>query len=297
MIRRFLHWLFWDEGSSRTAGLLRIALPLLLWDRWASDLILYKAKDELTLLVAISFYLSTLLLLFGIASRFTAAWTAATMLVHFYWLGVGHAVDAYTHHHAFLLVCYSVLLVFTPCGRSFSVDRWLALRRAAARGGEAPPEWGPLWGLRLLAMQISAIYVWATYDKVTTPAFLTGERMQHVLLERYWRSDPAPFAGFEALCLALAIGTVIMEGALAVGLWIPRVRGPLAAVGVVFHGILYIVLPVGPFSATMAALYLAFFDPDTVHRVTARLAGGPSAPPLPARETGGEPAANARASG
>jgi|GEM_PF-5153702 len=36
--------------------------------------------------------------------------------------------------------------------------------------------------------------------------------------------------------------------------------------GVLFHGSLYFVVPVETFSATMILLYLAYFEPDDVHR-------------------------------
>ncbi|MDP2307204.1 MAG: HTTM domain-containing protein [Pseudomonadota bacterium] len=272
LVRRLVDWLVWDEGSTRPAALLRIALALLLWDRWARDFLLFRIEAPVDFAIALSFYVATSLLLVGLWTRVAVVWTAITMLVVFFYQGVFQRVEAYTHHHTWLLVCMSVLLVFTPCERSFSVDRWRALRRAESGGAPCPPERGPLWGLRLLAMQTSVVYLGATFDKLTWP-FLSGVRLQHLYIDRYGTADPITMPGFDAIFCALAIGTVVIELALGVGLWIPRVRGPLVIVGLVFHGILFITLPVGPFSATMAALYISFFDPDAVHRVIERLVG------------------------
>lgn len=274
LLRRLWHWLVWDEGSTRPAGLLRIALPLLLWDRWARDFLLYRFETAVDFAIGLSFFVATSLLLVGLWTRLAVVWTAITMLVVFFYLGVARGVEAYTHHHTWLLVCMSVLLVFTPCERSFSVDRWRWLNRAEGRGGACPPERGPLWGLRLLAMQTSVVYIGATYDKLTLP-FLSGVRLQHLFIERYGTADPITLPGFDAIFCALAVGTVVIELALGVGLWIPRFRGPLVVIGLLFHGILFVTLPVGPFSATMGALYLAFFDPDAVHRAIDRLLGRP----------------------
>jgi hypothetical protein len=41
--------------------------------------------------------------------------------------------------------------------------------------------------------------------------------------------------------------------------------------GIVFHGIIFMTLPIFTFSATMLLLYLAFVEPETVDRVIARL--------------------------
>lgn len=277
MIARLATWLLWAEGSTRSAALLRIALPLLLWDKWARDFLLFKQESPLDLAIALSFFVATTLLLIGLWTPVAVVWNALTMLTVFFYLGVVKGVEPYTHHHTWLLVCYSVLLATTPCGRSFSVDRWRALARAEGRGGACPPERGPLWGLRLLALQTCLVYVGATLDKLNGP-FLSGVRLQHIFVDRYGSADPVDLPGFAAICCVLAVSTVAIEGALAVGLWIPRVRLPLAVVGLLFHAILFMALPVGPFSATMAALYLAYFDPDAVHRAIDRLVGRSPAP-------------------
>lgn len=281
-MRRLADWLFWSEGSTRTVALIRIALVCLAWDRWAAEFLFFRADDAVELGVFASFFASTTLLILGLGTRFAAIWTAATFLAIWGWLGILRGEESYVHHHIFLLVATSVLLALTPCGRSLSVDRWLALRRAEARGEAPPPERGPLHGQRLLAMLTSSVYVFATWDKLT-PAFLSGERLQHVLLDRYGTSAPPAIPGFETFCMLGAVGTVVIEGALAVGLWIPRVQRPMMVLGALFHAMLFVVLPVGPFSLTMIALYLAFLDPAVVHRVTARLLGEEPDPATPSR--------------
>jgi hypothetical protein len=273
-VRRFFDWLLWSEGSTRTVGLIRMGVVALLWDRFAADLLFYRADDAVELAISATFFVATSLLFVGLWTTFSAALNAATMLTIFVFLGHVRDVEPYRHHHVFLLVSSSVLLALTPCGRSFSLDRARALRRALGRGGAAPPERGPLHGQRLLAMQISAVYLWATWDKLT-PGFLSGERLQHILIDRYFTSDPVTLPGFAALCAVGAVGTVVIESALAVGLWVRRVQVPLMVLGAIFHGMLFVVLPVGPFSLNMILLYLAFLDPAVVHRAVDRMVGAP----------------------
>ena len=61
-----------------------------------------------------------------------------------------------------------LFLTATPCGRSLSLDRWRALRR-----GTAPPERGPILGLRLITMMIGVVYLFGTESKLTW-AYVSG---------------------------------------------------------------------------------------------------------------------------
>ena len=79
-------------------------------------------------------------------------------------------------------VC-SGLLALSPCGRSFSWDRYRALAQARdAR--DIPPEYGDLWPQRLIALQLAALYFWAAVDK-TNWSFLSGERLEQAFTWSY----------------------------------------------------------------------------------------------------------------
>jgi hypothetical protein len=80
--------------------------------------------------------------------------------------------------------------------------------------------------------------------------------------------------GWGALVLVLAIGTILTELALGVGLWFERARRWLVPIGIAFHVFIYVTVPVTVFSALSCALYLAYFDPDRVHAAIDRLEGG-----------------------
>jgi hypothetical protein len=76
--------------------------------------------------------------------------------------------------------------------------------------------------------------------------------------------------------IAASIGTVALELTLAVGLWVRRARRWLVPTGIGFHVFVYVTLPVTVFSALSCVLYLAYFDPDEVHRAIDRLSGAPA---------------------
>jgi hypothetical protein len=90
-------------------------------------------------------------------------------------------------------------------------------------------------------------------------------------MHAYTGSDLPSFAGFAALCVVVGVLTVLLEYALAVGMWAPRFRGRLFVIALVFHGLIYVSFPVGTFSVVMALLLLSFFPPDQVHTVIDRL--------------------------
>ena len=65
----------------------------------------------------------------------------------------------------------------------------------------------------------------------------------------------------------------IRDSVLPFGLWSRRWQGWCALVGVAMHLAFYVLLPVNTFSVQMVVLYLAFFDPEVVHRTIDRLLG------------------------
>ena len=89
-------------------------------------------------------------------------------------------------------------------------------------------------------------------------------------------SDPPDIIGWRALLVASALGTVALEYALSIGLWIPAARRWLMPLGIVFHIVIYVTLPVSVFSALCCLLYVTYFDPDDVHEVIDRMSGVPT---------------------
>ena len=236
------------EGSTRTAALMRIGLPLLIWSRLGSHFLLYKHHEPLRVLLMVSFFLSTSARLIGGRSRLSSACTGLTMMAIYYWMGMVNGVGSYTHHHIYVLAIAPLLLACTECGRSWSWDRWRALRR-----GEAPPERGPTWGLVLITVQLSQIYLWSAVSKCSG-AFLSGERLEQIFLRLYVGSDYPDFPGCHQLMIAGAVVAIVLEVVLAVGLFMRRTHRWLLPLGIFFHAFMYVTLPVAPFTASICLL-------------------------------------------
>ena len=251
------------DESAVPSAIMRIALVLLLWDRWASDFLFYKADTPFEWTIFVSYMVATPLLLVGLFTNLAAWWTAATMLGVFYGLGVANGVEPYTHHHTYLLTSFAVLIPLLPSGRALSVDRWWSLRRAEKMGLPPPPARGNTWAVPLIGLQLTSMYLWAAFDKCNW-AFASGQRLHHIFQWYYGTADPIAIPGVEWIMVGMALGTIVGEVALALFPWSARLRMPTLVFGVVFHGALFISLPVGPFSATVWAMYLAYLPAQQV---------------------------------
>lgn len=271
---RFAGWAVDTEGSSRSSALIRIGLAMLFWSRWAGELLLYMDQSPAGLFLAANFFVATALLFVGYHSRAAAVWTGFVGLAMYYHFGFQLGREPWTHHHTYLLAVAALLVALTPCGRSYSLDRYLAVIRAERAGLPPPAERGNLWGLRLIVVQLSVLYFFAAFDK-SNHAFLSGARIEAIFLWYYAGSDYP--AGLAWPATIVSFGVVALEYCLAFGLPFRATRRYLVLPGLAFHAIIYLTLPVYTFSATMALLYLAYFDADAVDKVIARLQGAGSA--------------------
>ena len=268
---RWIPFLTEHPGSTRSAGLLRLFWGLILWARWADELLPFRRMEFDHWVLSAAFFSSTLCMVIGFFSRTT---TLASGLIALYMVFVaGHlgGNEPWTHHHTTYLAVGTLILGLTPCGKSFSVDRWIALRRAESAGLDWPVEYGNVWALRLLALQLSAVYFWGAIDK-TRWAVLEGDRIEQPLMYLYLGSD-YPGAWFQALSVGIACLTVLLEYSLAFGLWFRRFQGRLMPLGILFHCTIYYVFPVTVFSVVSILTYLAFMPPEAVHRGVNRMLG------------------------
>lgn len=253
------------EGSSRTSALIRIGLAALVWARFGGELLLYKHDSPEDVVFAITVFLISTCMFVGFYSRISSFLTGFLVFFIYYGYGVAFGYEPWTHHHVYLLAIGCVLTALTPAGNSYSLDRWLLIRNGAAL-----PERGNLLGLYLMMLQLSIMYLGSAFDK-TTYAFLSGERLESIFMYFYTGSNYPDFPFYHLIMVFLAVSTVAIEYALAFGLLFQRTRKWLIVPGLLFHGILYITLPVSTFTATVWVMYLAYLNADAVHRFIDRM--------------------------
>ncbi|MGH8559102.1 MAG: HTTM domain-containing protein [Methylococcales bacterium] len=277
IIQCFSNWAVDSVGSSRSSALIRIGLVLIIWARFASDQIPFKHEFGWHTLFSIAFFLSTTMMLIGIFTRFATFVTGIIALSFYYYFGLVLDVEPYTHHHTYWLGVAAFLCSLTPCGRSFSLDRWLAVKKARQKNLTPPPERGNLWGLRLIVVQLTAMYFWSAFAK-TNAGFLGGDRLEAIFMQYYIGSNLADWAAWSWAFVAAAWGITILEYLLAFGMPFARTRKYLLIPGLALHAGFYLLLPVRTYSVTIMLLYLAYLDADKVHRFLDEIAGRETAP-------------------
>jgi len=178
--------------------------------------------------------------------------------------------DVYVLNSGDLLLRELALLVaLMPAGETWSLD---ARRRGGSRS-RAP------WGLRLLQLQVSAVYLFSVTAKLHGTSWQDGSAVGKALqlddLQRFVL--PQSFATSVTLSALLTYGTLVVEAFLVVGLWLPRTRWWAMAAGVAIHLGIEVTLLIGWFSFTAIACYLAFVPADALRSVVARV--GVHSPP------------------
>ncbi len=265
-------------GSTRALGLVRVLLALVVWSRWAGDVSPYIEASPQRVVLAVAFFASSTSMAVGWYSRASTAATGVVVCTMVLWFGRVQGVEDWTHHHPTVLAILVLLLALTPCGRSFSLDRYLAVGRTRAAGEPPPDEVGDLWAADLLCLQVCTLYLWSAVDK-TTWAYVSGARLEQLLMQYYVGSDWPELPLLQAVLAMVAVAVLLLEYVLVVGLWVPRLRRWLIPLGLAMHGLFYVLIPVSTFTVTMWTVYLLFLDPDVVHRSVDRLvATGPGRP-------------------
>jgi hypothetical protein len=271
-IDKAVSWCTELEGSTRAVGLLRIALAAIVFARYGRELALFAVDDMAhAILGGYVFVLATLMLI-GLYARAATALLAATLACMYFVFGFLPGKIGWNHHHSYILMISVVFLAFTPCDRSYSLDRYLALRRAEAGGPAAPPEWGRLWATRLIGLQLSALYFWTVVDK-TNWAFLSGERLEQILVWHYSGRPMEDFFLWAPFLLLASVAVVAVEYFLPVAIHVRKLQWIAIPMAIAIHLIFYVMLPVLTYSITMIVLYLVVVSPDAVHRFSERMQG------------------------
>ncbi|HJK96230.1 MAG TPA: HTTM domain-containing protein [Polyangiaceae bacterium LLY-WYZ-14_1] len=264
------------EASTRSLAVLRIGLGLLFWAEYCRVLSPFRTPDPRLAILGPIALVAAGTFAAGWFTRASGAVLGTLFLIFFFYFGLELGMTkAFVHHHSYLLLVAILLVALGPSSRSLSFDRWRARRR-----GASSPERGPQWTLGLLRYQVALMYFWAAVNK-THWAFLSGSRLSQMFAKSFGDSDGLPVPYSDELAAIGGTGTVLLEYALAFGLWFAGPRRILVPLGILFHAAIHLSFPVGTFSVTTCLLYLAFYPPDEVHRNIDELLG--SAGPLPRR--------------
>jgi predicted DCC family thiol-disulfide oxidoreductase YuxK len=173
-------------------------------------------------------------------------------------LGICLALDQQLWgNHLYLLFLWSLLLTIADSGGAFALD---------SRGKEPRPI--PAWPAFLIKVQLSIVYGFTAVAKVNA-AYLSGA----VFRSGFWWAAPRAFFS------ALAVASILVEGFLAIGLWVPRLRPVAFIVGLGLHTGILLAMKLQPagtpagtpelliFGVISLAPYVLFLDAPPASRL------------------------------
>lgn len=207
---------------------------------------------------------------------FFAVYVAAVLGLTLGWRTRTCAFVAYvgltSMHHANLLVTnssdnllrlFALLLSVSPAGARLSLD--------AARAPKPAEEalYAP-WAQRLIQLQLSLMYMSAFAWKTTGARWRDGTAVYYATHVAQYRGFPLPFLLTNAASIhALTWGTMGLELALGLLMWVRTTRYAVLAAGVLFHLGLSYAMNLPFFEAVVLAPYLLFVDAADWRRLAA----------------------------
>jgi hypothetical protein len=220
---------------------------------------------------------ATVLASVGLTVGYMTRWSAVVAFVGM--VSIHHRNTLVLNSGDTLLRVLTFLLIFSPAGAAWSVDRWLA-----RRGGDPAP--GPVlaapWTRRLIQFQVALLYVSTAWWKLQGASWRDGTASYYVLRLVEFQRFPLPL---EPLWVEWLPATRLFTWAslaveLALGLlaWVPAVRYPVLAAGACLHLGLEYALNIPLFQWLMLASLVAFVPPQHLARAGAWLAARAGAP-------------------
>lgn len=186
-------------------------------------------------------------------------WYRASAALFCIGFSYAHLIDRTNYlNHYHLVTLLSLLLVFVPAHRAYSLDVWrgTAPRRATA----------PAWSIWILRFQLGVVYVFGAVAKLNPDWLLTAQPL------RIWlgANVDTPIVGalFEQAWVAYAFsyaGLLFDLSIVPLLLW-RRTRAAAYGAVVVFHLLTAWLFPIGMFPWIMMLLTPIFFAPDWPRR-------------------------------
>lgn len=235
-----------DDAAAKLFGIVRVLAIAVTWSRFAGGAVPAFADSWLELVLDAAFWGFSVLAFVGIRARLTTLLTGLTCFGIYYGLGVYGSTDALNSHHVFAQALLTCLVALTPCDRAFALQR-----------SSGPV---PLWSQDVLRLQLTMIYAGGVFEK-SYAAWLDGTRLEQILHTIYLGSDAVDLGAFAWLLPLGAVAAWASELFLAVAVWKRSWIDAVLGVGFLLHAGIYLLTPVGTFSATMFVFLLAIVPP------------------------------------
>jgi hypothetical protein len=283
-VRRVIDF-FWGPADPRTYALVRIALSvaglanlLLLWpvrqEYFAStgmvsiDGLRRSVLGSLypSLFFVVSSEKGVTLVFLGAAAALVALglgyWIRTSALIVLVW-HVSYSDRAFPILHSWdaLLRIYSLLVLVSPTGRVWSLERRIAPR-------PTDQERVPVYGIRLMQWQAFVLYVTTVWLKVPDEFWRNGQLSAYFSVSFFSRSPNSLFlVRHEWLSAAQTYASLSIEASVPWLLYFKKTRFLGMLAGFALHFMIAVTSTLGIFSLCKVPAYLAFLDGDDIDTV------------------------------
>lgn len=228
-----------------------------------------------------AFFVAAVLFLLGFAAR------PAAFVIYAVNVSLEHRNPFIINSGDRLFLILAFYAMFMPLTHRWSLS---ALWRER-RGLPSPPT-SPVWGLRLVALQIAYVYFSTAFSKLRQERWIEGRALRDVLASPLYAEWPT-HVDFWPIIYALTWGTVVFELVFPVLVWLKKYRPYMIASGVLFHTGIDVLMTIPMFSAVMMVTYACYLSDDETERLVRRIRhpfgaprarSGPGEPPEPEHE-------------
>ncbi|AFY02554.1 HTTM domain-containing protein [Bdellovibrio bacteriovorus] len=192
------------------------------------------------------------------------AWTRTAIFVAFVTLISFHHRNGFVMNSAdSVLRNFLFLLMFTPCGDAFAIDRWRL--RLKGQAPEVPAEKAP-WALRMIQIQFCVIYLATVMFKIKGDRWVDGTAVYIATrLDDFVRFE-LPLLNNMIFIKYLTWSTLLVEFALGTLVWIKDLRYWILLAGVGLHlGIEY-TMSIPVFEWAMIVVMVSMVDSRDIER-------------------------------
>lgn len=197
------------------------------------------------------------------------AWTGPSMVVAFITLVSFHHRNGFILNSAdSVLRVFLFLLIFTPCGDVFSVDRWRKLKKGLAP--IVPEEKSP-WGLRMIQIQFCIIYIATVLFKIKGDQWADGTAVYVATrLDEFVRFE-LPLLNNMIMIKLFTWSTLVVEMALGTLVWFKELRYWVLLSGVLLHLTIEYTMSIPIFEWAMIVMMIGMVDSRDLQSLLQRI--------------------------
>jgi hypothetical protein len=216
--------------------------------------------------VAIALHSALVFLLFTSSLGWFTRFSLVVSTILYMYFGLMDCLGTITKYTV-IATHFLLLLSLSPCGKIWSVDSWLARRRAGAPPADALRF--PIWAQRLGQLLLGIIYFGAAITKMHTPEYFSGDQLMYWMMTYANNHHPLGdlLSQYPLVLSIFGYIAITWETVFLFTVFQRWLKWWVLAVGVIFHIMTAFTLGLFVFPVIMIATYLCFLDETDMRQI------------------------------